>query len=395
MQKLLLVIAVVTLNSSVFSQDQNVPRFSAAINYVELTVRVVDATGNFVRNMQQAEFQVLEDGRPQAIANFGLVDMPIQTPKADSTASSTAEPLSTEELRKLDGRLYIFLLDDYHLPSEHSSRARTIVRGFIQDRLGSNDAAAVIFASGVRGQQFTQDRNLLISAVDRFRGLFDYREPARVKEVKARAVIQVMTDLAADVESIQGRRKVLIYMGISVGCLVALETNPHRDAGFVDRRSTNLSSAGTGEAEDASATLLCRNETLQAVRLLTRAGVVVYSMDPRASNNPAWVSPTVDGRGGPGAARNRMSLVEAGRPSIFDAFFVVADQTGGFAVTGTSAFNPVLDRIVRENSSYYVIGYYSTNEVADGKFRNNEIKLSRDRLKAFYRKGYYAPEKHP
>ncbi|HEY7443396.1 MAG TPA: hypothetical protein VH701_13305, partial [Vicinamibacterales bacterium] len=80
MQKLLLVIAVVTLNSSVFSQDQNVPRFSAAINYVELTVRVVDATGNFVRNMQQAEFQVLEDGRPQAIANFGLVDMPIQTP---------------------------------------------------------------------------------------------------------------------------------------------------------------------------------------------------------------------------------------------------------------------------------------------------------------------------
>ena len=137
--------------------------------------------------------------------------------------------------------------------------------------------------------------------------------------------------------------------------------------------------------------VLCRDEISHAVRVLTRAGTAVYSLDPRVSHNPAWVSPAVDGRGGPGAARDRMALVEAGRPSVFDGFYVLADQTGGFAVSGTNAFNPVLDRIVRENSSYYMIGYYSTNEKTDGKFRTNQVKLSRDRVQVLFRAGYYAP----
>lgn len=228
--------------------------------------------------------------------------------------------------------------------------------------------------------------------VDRFRGILDYREPAQVKEIKARAVVRTMTDLAATVEPIQGRRKALVYVGMSVGCLVtAHETSPHQDLGFA-QGSANLSSAGTGEAASASVRILCAGEISEAVRGLTRAGTVVYSLDPRGgSHNPAWVSPTVDGRGGPGAARDRMSLVEPGRPSVFDGFNVLADRTGGFAVSGTSAFNPVLDRIVVENSSYYLIGYYSTNEAANGEFRKNEITLSQDQFKAFYRPGYFAP----
>jgi hypothetical protein len=196
-----------------------------------------------------------------------------------------------------------------------------------------------------------------------------------------------MTDLAEAVEPIRGCRKALVYVGMSVGCLVtAHETSPHRDLGFAQNTGRANLSAGTGEAANASVRILCNGEISQAVRELTRAGTVVYSLDPRGGlHNPAWVSPTVDGRGGPGADRERMSLVEARRPSVFDGFNVLADRTGGFAVSGTSAFNPVLDRIVLENSSYYVVGYYSTNETANGEFRKNEIKLSQDRLKAFYR----------
>ena len=394
MNSRVLLMALVAMCAPVLAQDQKAPTFQAAINYVEFSVRVVDARGQFVRNLQQSDFRVFEDGRPQTIARFQLVDLPIPDAKAVTVPSTgAAELLSTEALQQLDGRLYIFLLDDYHLPSEHSSRARAIVGSFIRERMGPNDAAMFVFASGVQGQAFTQDRKLLLSAVDRFRGILDYREPAQVKEIKARGVVRTMTDLAAAVEPIQGRRKALVYVGMSIGCLVAHETSPHRDAGFaVDKSRVNLSAAGTGEAENASVKVQCRDEISQAVRGLTRAGTVVYSLDPRGgSHNPAWVSPTVDGRGGPGPAQNRMSLVEAGRPSVFDGFNVLADQTGGFAVSGTSAFNPVLDRIVLENSSYYVVGYYSTNETANGEFRKNEITLSQDRFKAFYRPGYFAP----
>ena len=49
------------------------------------------------------------------------------------------------------------------------------------------------------------------------------------------------------------------------------------------------------------------------------------------------------------------------------------------------------ERIVRENSSYYLIGYYSSNEKADGKTRKNSVKVDRKGLQLFYRASYIAP----
>jgi hypothetical protein len=49
------------------------------------------------------------------------------------------------------------------------------------------------------------------------------------------------------------------------------------------------------------------------------------------------------------------------------------------------------DRIVRENSSYYLIGYYSTNDKADGTTRKNQVKLTRKDTQVLYRAAYVAP----
>ena len=75
---------------------------------------------------------------------------------------------------------------------------------------------------------------------------------------------------------------------------------------------------------------------------------------------------------------------------MYDALRVVADSTGGFVVTGTNAFNQALDRSVRESSSYYLLGYSSTNDKADGKLRKTAIKVARSDLQVFYRSGYLA-----
>jgi VWFA-related protein len=142
-----LLMALVGMCAPILAQDQKAPTFHAAINCVEFSVRVVDARGQFVRDLQRSDFRVFEDGRPQTIARFQLVDLPIPNAKAVTGPSrGGAEPLSTEDLQQLDGRLYIFPLDDYHLPSEHSSGARTIVGSFIRERVGPNDAAMFVFS---------------------------------------------------------------------------------------------------------------------------------------------------------------------------------------------------------------------------------------------------------
>ena len=48
-------------------------------------------------------------------------------------------------------------------------------------------------------------------------------------------------------------------------------------------------------------------------------------------------------------------------------------------------------RVARDNSSYYLLGYYSTNNRADGKARRNEIKVARADVRVVHRTSYLAP----
>jgi len=49
-------------------------------------------------------------------------------------------------------------------------------------------------------------------------------------------------------------------------------------------------------------------------------------------------------------------------------------------------------RLARENSAYYALGYYSTNELHDGAFRKNDVSVNRKGIELQYRRGYFASE---
>jgi hypothetical protein len=74
-----------------------------------------------------------------------------------------------------------------------------------------------------------------------------------------------------------------------------------------------------------------------------------------------------------------------------DMLRVVSDETGGFATVNTNDINGAMNRIVEENSSYYVLGYYAGNTRRDGRFRKIEVRVNQPGLTVRARKGYYAP----
>ena len=74
---------------------------------------------------------------------------------------------------------------------------------------------------------------------------------------------------------------------------------------------------------------------------------------------------------------------------------MLADETGGFAAVNRNDFNGAFDRIVAENSSYYVLGYYSTNDRRDGRFRKIEVRVKRPGLLVRARSGYYEARGRP
>jgi VWFA-related protein len=376
--------------ASVFAAGQQpTPTFRTEVNYVQLPVRVLDSKGSFVRDLKQEDVQVYEDGQIQSISTFRLIDFPLPGAKSTAATSSVAPGLMTiEKLEQLDGRVYMFLLDDYHVGVQYSPRAKEIVRSFIRDRMAANDVAAVMITSGAKGQDFTTDKRLLLAAIDRFTGVLDSEEPVSVEEIKARSVVKMMTDIAGALGQIRGRHKTMIYVGTTVGCRVSQQMAADAEAAlqtFAPGKSGLVTSP-----REASAGILCSEPTWDAVRAAVQGDVTIYSIDPRGNFVSGFVSPAIDGRGGPGPARERMRVNEPGVPSVFDAFRIVADSTGGFVVTGTNAFNQALDRIFRESSSYYLLGYSSTNEKPDGKFRKTEIRLTRQGLQVFYRPGYLA-----
>jgi hypothetical protein len=79
---------------------------------------------------------------------------------------------------------------------------------------------------------------------------------------------------------------------------------------------------------------------------------------------------------------------------------MLAEETGGVAFVGRNDFDAAFDRIVQENSAYYVLGYYSTNERRDGKMRNISVRVAGyPDAQVTYRKRYAAargrgPEEH-
>lgn len=62
---------------------------------VAVPVSVTDRTGRFVTGLKQADFQVLEDGKPQEIAAFSATEAPFNVALLIDTSRSTRERLGT------------------------------------------------------------------------------------------------------------------------------------------------------------------------------------------------------------------------------------------------------------------------------------------------------------
>ena len=96
---------------------QQPPTFRAGINYVRVDVIITDKAGNNVGDLQQSDFEVVEDGKPQKIESFKLVKL--DGGKADAIKEPPKQ-IRTDydeeaEAARDDVRLFAIFLDDYHV----------------------------------------------------------------------------------------------------------------------------------------------------------------------------------------------------------------------------------------------------------------------------------------
>jgi VWFA-related protein len=81
--------------------------FRTSVNSVNVAVTVTDANGHFVPNLRAEDFIVLEDGKPQAVAQFDSERVPVSLGLALDTSGSMAGP----KIQAAQAALRRFLFD--------------------------------------------------------------------------------------------------------------------------------------------------------------------------------------------------------------------------------------------------------------------------------------------
>ena len=366
--------------------------FRVEVNYVEIDASVTDAQGAFVRNLTKDDFQVIEDGKPQALTAFSMVDIPIERSDPPLFSKTAIPPDVATNRTPFEGRVFVLVIDDLHTRFTRSARSRAAARQFVERYVGANDIVAVVNTSGFgKGMQdFTGNRALALRAIDTAMGikaesstqaaLADYQmnrgmqgmqsnANASFNEMQrynnARNSLRTLRNIADYMAGMRGRRKAVVYFSEGINYDV-----------------TNA--IGNRYASDV------QREIRDMVAAATRGNVNVYSVDPRGVTSGMEDAIEISGGFpadnsiGPTGLMDEMRLEH-------DSLRVVAEETGGFAVLNQNDFRTGFQRILEDSSSYYVLGYYPTNDKRDGRFRRVEVKVLKPGLRVRARRGYAAP----
>jgi VWFA-related protein len=345
------------------NQDDT-PTFRSKVTVVQIDAIVTDASGNPVSGLTQDDFDVLEAGKHREISTFAAVDIPLPVPDPPG-ATRLESDLATNGLPP--GRTYLIALDEVDPPN--AMKARHFLRDFVEKYMGPTDLVAVSLTGrglASSAQDFTSNKRLILAAIDKFSGGFAPFEAggskstseggaatnARVSTSDARQLGSSLRRLTEFLATMPGR-KVMLYVGEGIGGL-----DPYAATAY---KGTSLT---PGE-----------RDFHEAIAAATRGNVTIYPIDPRGLTTDTTEAESFD-----------TSELDA-RADLAG----VADVTGGFALTGSNNTSKAFTRLVRENSTYYTIGFSSEYDRRDGRFVPVQVTVKRPGLQVRARSGYVAP----
>lgn len=380
------------LCAALLAQQDDVPTFRTSANLVIVTVFVRDAQGRPVKGLTRDDFIVTENGRPQSIRVFEFQQIE-DAAEGPAAAVAEAAPVPAEAkpqetgavlpVRYRDRRLIVLFFDWSSLDEAQQVRAKEAAEEWIRTKMTPADLVRIA-AFGTRLRtvvEFTSDRDVLIEAVRKF-------QTGEASELAAEGATEAST--AADAAFAADDTEFNIFN--TDRKLAALEDLARSLAALPEKKAVVYFTAGinrTGMDNEA--------QLRAAVNAAVRANVSFYPVDVRGleAEPPGGgiTTASVSGTGlysGQTQARQRQRSYDTQ-----DTLEMLASDTGGRALFDSNNLVLGIERAQRDIQSYYILGYYSSDERRDGQFRRVEVKLApavqaRLRARLDYRRGYFA-----
>ena len=377
---------------------QRPPVIRSGINFVSVDVIVTDKkTGEVVLDMKAEDFEVREDKKPQKVDTFEVVKIDALT--SNATVPKEIRNLDDEatEARQPNVRLFIMLLDDYHVRRGNDLVVRKPLIDFVTNQLAPQDMVAVMYPlTPVTALTFTRNRDSLVSSINNFEGRKGVYEPrnefeeryayypaATVEKVRNDVTMGALQGAAVRLGGMRDGRKSVIFVSEGFTATLPAQLNdPVAAMPGIGNRAQPGQEANTPMAD--SAKFFNQVDLLSRLREVfdtaNRHNTSIYAVDPRG-----LAAFEYDINQGVGLQTDRTNL-----NASMDTLHVLADNTDGRAIVNRNDLAAGMKQIMRDASGYYLLGYTSTAGPTDGKFHTIDVRVKRPNVEVRARKGYWA-----
>src|ERR1700677_1007779 len=379
------------LSPALPAQEQTDYVFHAESDLVLVNVTVRDKNGKFVEGLKPSNFTILEDNKPQKIVSFDVenvdslpaVDVAQAKPLAGAATEQTGAPVSPTHLASQckDRRLIVLFFDLSAMEPDEIDHAVTSAEHYLDAQMLPADLVSIISlgSSLLVNQDFTTDRALLKKQLDAFstgsgqgfeegttgttEGTPDTGQPFTADDTEYNIFntdrrLEALRSVAEKLAYVQ-QKKSLIYF------------------------SSGMDRTGIEN----------QSELRAAVNAAVRSNLAIYTMDMRglqalvaggeAQNASLRGVSAYSGQATLNALNSNFTTQET--------LVTLASDTGGRAFLDSNDYSKIFKGVQQDTSTYYLLGYHSTNSARDGRYRRIVVKSNIAGAKVEYRRGYYAP----
>lgn len=414
------------------------PQFRTSTTLVPVDVRVLDRQGKPVTDLTQADFVVMEDGRPQNVSFFSGHSLVAAEPASD--ALRLLRDPRRKEVAPQNYRVFLLVLGRGRL--QPPAKGVDAMLEFVKERLMPQDHVGILAWN--RATDLTTDHAKIIAVLERFKkeherveslmrqrfsgltavyggsripegiqtridAIFKGPEAATVRELPA-ATVANSERLAGDERRIANN---LLYTS-------PLDVVGQAEAAFVDLSFEDYVEAAAQTNQDIS-NLYTGIEYLRHLAgekhivLVTEHGLQLPRMEDSTglaavANDARVVIDTIHTGGlPPSVAPPNASLQTSARGGVFVPVMpgptlatrqrvadlrTISNLTGGIASLYQYASQGVT-RIADATSFQYLLAYYPTNANWNGRYRNIRVQVRRPGVTVLYRRGYYGSQELP
>jgi len=419
-------------------QQPQPPVFRTEANFVRVDVYPLK-DGKPLQGLKLEDFEVLEDGVAQKIEAFEHVVIRSAGPQ-ETRREPSSQRESLQEATNPRNRVFVIFLDTTHVSVNGSHAIKEPLIQLIDRILGPDDLVGVMTPAMAASQVVLARKTQVIEDSlrtnwpwgRRFSLMNDEREEAyeicypltdeeaksgrrrsvlaeqMIRRKRERATLEALEDLVRYLHAIREERKAIL--AVSEGWLLYREDRnmmtlrkdgkyqepiPSTDPIVVGPRGQPV----TKDPRDISERSLSKNECdTDRLRLSTMDNDQFFRdiMDQANRGNSTFYP--IDPRGlavfdtpiGPTEEYLPPNMDAASLKTRQEALRTLASNTDGIAVMDSNDLNAGLKRISDDLTSYYLLGYYSTNAKLDGKFRSLKVRVKQPGVQIRARRGYRA-----